>query len=192
MAALPVRRFYGVGPKTAERMASMDIHVGADLRAKDMDFMVENFGSSASYLYYAARGIDRRAVKSNRVRKSVGRERTYSEDLSDDRDLQEALDSIVDSVWQRIEDNSAQGRTVTLKVKYQDFRQITRSKSCDNIIEGKEQFGAIARELLDQVLPVTLGVRLLGLTLSGLGKGDSDTTDTPVTHRVAEQRSFEF
>lgn len=192
VASLPVRRFYGVGPKTAERMGRLGIHVGADLRDKDMDFMMENFGKSAEYLYHAARGIDQRAVRPNRIRKSVGRERTYSEDLSAEGDLQEALDSIIDSVWQRIEDNEAVGRTITLKVKYQDFRQITRSRSIDDFIEDKDQFGAIARELLAQILPVPLGVRLLGLTLSGLGKVEPPRQANPVRQAVGEQRTFEF
>lgn len=192
IASLPVRRFYGVGPKTAEQMASMGIHTGADLRDRDMDFMIANFGKSAEYLYHAARGIDRRSVKPNRVRKSVGRERTYSEDLSEDKELLQALDSIIDSVWQRIEENEAKGRTVTLKVKFADFRQITRSRSCDEIIKNKDQFGAISRELLSEMLPPPLGIRLLGLTLSGLGRPEPQPPNTPVKHRVAEQREFEF
>jgi len=191
-ASLPVRRFYGVGPKTAERMGRLGIHVGADLRAKDMAFMREHFGKSAGYLYHAARGIDQRPVKPNRVRKSVGRERTYSEDLSAELELQDALDHIIDSVWQRIEANAAVGRTVTLKVKYEDFRQITRSRSADNPIRDKEQFGAIARELLAQILPAPRGIRLLGLTLAGLGTPDPQPRRDPVTPVGGGQRAFEF
>ena len=168
VASLPVRRFYGVGPKTAERMACLGILLGADLRDLDLEFLLEHFGKSAEYLYQAARGVDERPVRPDRIRKSVGRERTYSEDLVTEAALYEALDQIIDTTWHRIENSGVAGRTVTLKVKYADFRQITRSRSCDLYVTGKAQFAAVASELLSEVLPVTLGVRLLGLTLSGL------------------------
>lgn len=188
VASLPVRRFHGVGPKTAERMGRLGIHVGADLRDKTMDFMREHFGKSAEYLYHAARGVDQRAVRPDRIRKSVGRERTFREDLSTDQALQEALEEVIDSVWQRVEKNEVAGRTVTLKVKYADFRQITRSKSCEQSIADKEQFGDVARELLAQVLPVPQGVRLLGLTLSGLGSPEAPSLEI----RERPQREFDF
>jgi len=192
VASLPVRRFYGVGPKTAERMGKMGIHVGADLRARDMDFMAGQFGKLAEYLYHACRGVDRRQVRPDRIRKSVGRERTYSEDLATDGALYEALDGIIDSVWQRIENNGVTGRTVTLKVKYADFRQITRSSSADHFVVDSVEFGAIARDLLSQVIPVTLGVRLLGLTLSGLAELDSRQVSSPASGMIKEQRVFDY
>jgi DNA polymerase-4 len=122
----------------------------------------------------------------------LGRERTYGVDLSTDVALREALQNIIDSVWQRIENSDVAGRTVTLKLKYEDFRQITRSSSCDQYIGNKEQFAAIASELLAQVLPVTLGVRLLGLTLSGLGAAELSRLTKPDSQRVGVQRTFEF
>jgi DNA polymerase-4 len=192
VASLPVRRFYGVGPKTAERMGSMGIKIGADLREKSMDFMVEHFGKSAEYLYRAARGVDHRRVKPNRIRKSVGREQTYSEDLLADEALLAALDRIVDSTWARIEKSGVVGRTVTLKVKYADFRQITRSQSHSGYVVQKEQFSAIGRELLEQLLPVPNGVRLLGLTLSGLGEAESLQASEPAIKMIKEQRQFDF
>lgn len=192
VAVLPVRRFYGVGPKTAERMGHLGIHVGADLCGKNMDFMVEHFGKSADYLYHAARGVDQRPVRPDRRRKSVGRERTFSEDLSSDVALSEALEDIIDSVWQRIENNSVVGRTVTLKVKYADFRLITRSKSHEQCLTHKGHFGTVARELLAQLLPVPLGVRLLGLTLSALSDLESLPISNPVNHKTHSQREFDF
>jgi DNA polymerase-4 len=192
VAALPVRRFYGVGPKTAERMGRLGIHEGTDLRDKPMDFLLEHFGKSADYLYHAARGIDQRLVRSDRIRKSVGRERTFSEDLVADAALGEALEVVIDSVWDRIENNSVAGRTVTLKVKYADFRQITRSQSYEQNVADKHQFGATARELLAQLLPVPLGVRLIGLTLSGLSSLESLQKSNPVNHTVSSQREFDF
>jgi len=193
VASLPVRRFYGVGPKTAERMAGMGINMGADLRDKDMEFMLENFGKSAEYLYHAARGVDERPVRPNRIRKSVGRERTFSEDLASDEALIEALEKIVDSAWQRIEQNGAVGRTVTLKVKYADFRQITRSSSCAEYLTSRKQFAEVAGGLLEELLPVPLGVRLLGVTLSGLDRGEDNRQKVkPVSPPLNTQRAFEF
>jgi DNA polymerase IV len=192
VASLPVRRFYGVGPKTAERMGQLGIHVGADLHSRDMDFMLEHFGKAADYLYRAARGVDQRQVRPDRTRKSVGRERTYGEDLSTDLALREALEAVIDSVWQRIQNSGVAGRTVTLKVKYSDFRQITRSKSSEYFITEKGQFGIHARELLDQLLPVPLGVRLLGLTLSGLSDMESQQKNNAVTAVVNSQGKFDF
>jgi len=191
-AALPVRRFYGVGPRTAERMRELGIHVGADLRATSMEFLNEHFGKSAGYLYHAARGVDQRPVRPNRIRKSVGRERTYSEDLSSDTALREALEGIIDSVWERIEANGAVGRTLTLKVRYADFRQITRSDSRGHFLTEKAQFSAVARELLEQLLPAALGVRLLGLTLSGLSSPDSPGVHASTGPALSGQRAFDF
>ena len=192
VATLPVRRFYGVGPKTAERMEGLGIKVGADLRDKTMDFMTGHFGKSAEYLYHASRGVDHRSVKPNRTRKSVGREQTYSEDLTANDELRDALEHIIDSTWLRIEKNAVRGRTVTLKVKYADFRQITRSKSCTDYLTQKTQFGGMGRELLAQLLPVETGVRLLGLTLSGLAERKLQQLSKPAEQMINEQRAFDF
>jgi DNA polymerase-4 len=191
VASLPVRRFYGVGPKTAERMGRLGIHSGVDLRGRDMDFLREHFGKSADYLYHAARGEDNRSVRPDRIRKSVGGERTFSEDLFAENVLGEALEGIIDTVWQRVENHGVTGRTVTLKVKFADFRQVTRRRTCDPRITARSQFGAIARELLAQLLPVPMGVRLLGLTLSGLSEAESQVA-IPMPRMVGEQQAFEF
>ena len=192
VASLPVRRFYGVGPKTAERMGQLGIQLGSDLRSRDLAFLQEHFGKSADYLYHAARGVDERPVRPNRIRKSVGCERTYSEDLVEEAALREALDRIIDTAWQRIESNRVTGRTVTLKVKYADFRQITRARSCDPCIAQKSQLRAVAASLLDQVLPVPQGVRLLGLTLSGLAGPESPRIAEPTPIQANPQRAFDF
>ena len=192
VAALPVGRFYGVGPKTAERMAKLGLHLGADLREQEMDFLTEKFGKMAGYLYRASRGIDHRPVRPDRIRKSVGTERTYAEDLVDPTQLAQALDRIIDLVWERIEKNKASGRTVTLKVKYQDFRQITRANSSDSNVAGKTEFGAIAHALLQALLPVPKGVRLLGLTLSGLEQPAAAPPEAVEPATGAPQQSFDF
>ncbi|MEM6581135.1 MAG: DNA polymerase IV [Pseudomonadota bacterium] len=192
VSRLPVKKFYGVGPKTAKRMNGLGLHTGADLRALDMDAMTAHFGKMADYLYRACRGIDHRPVHSNRIRKSIGGERTYSEDLRSQSELEDALRKIVDMVWQRIEHNRAQGRTITLKVKFADFKQITRAKTCPEYVADRSAFSAIASELLDAVMPVKKGVRLLGLTLSGLKGSNSPHVNEPKLNYVAEQKSFDF
>lgn len=191
VAQLPVRRFFGVGPKTAERMAKLNIHTGADLRAQSEEFLRQHFGKSAGYLYRASRGVDHRAVKPNRIRKSVGGERTYGSDLASETDLQEAMEKIIDIVWNSIEKSGARGRTVTLKAKYADFRQITRSKSVDHYVADKAEFAALGRELLAGIMPVENGIRLLGLTLANLEGAEASEADD-ATDADAGQAAFEF
>ncbi|WP_337191305.1 DNA polymerase IV [Parapontixanthobacter aurantiacus] len=166
--SLPIRRFHGIGPKGEEKMTRLGIETGADLAARDMAFLRANFGSFAEYLYRAARGIDDRPVRSNRIRKSVGGERTFSEDISAAPRLRETLDNIVDIVWARIEHNKARGRTVTLKLKYNDFRISSHAKTLNRAVAGKEEFAQIGHELLGEMLPLPLPIRLMGLTLSKL------------------------
>lgn len=192
VAGLPIRRFHGVGPRTAERMARLGIHTGADLRAQPLELLREHFGKSADYLYRASRGIDFRPVRSERIRKSIGGERTYREDLLTDEALRSALTAIVDLVWERIERQAARGRTVTLKLKYSDFRQITRARSLAGAISGRGEFARLADELLEGVLPVPRGVRLLGLTLSGLETRTPLDAVQSVAEAPPRQAHFEF
>lgn len=153
-------------------MAKLGIATGADLAAKDIEFLRANFGSMGDYLYRAARGIDLRRVSAHRVRKSVGGERTFSEDISSGPALRETLDNIIDIVWDSIERSEAKGRTVTLKMKYSDFQNVTRAKTVDHPVADKQEFARISRALLDELLPLPLPIRLMGLTLSKL-EGES-------------------
>ncbi|MEW4449051.1 DNA polymerase IV [Qipengyuania sp. JC766] len=166
--SLPIRRFHGVGPKGAEKMARLGIETGADLAERDLPWLRANFGSFADYLYGAARGIDNRPVRSHRTRKSVGGERTFSEDIHADDALRETLERIIDIVWERIERAEASGRTVTLKLKYNDFTIHTRSQSLVRLVETKDDFAIAARALLETELPLPRPIRLMGLTLSSL------------------------
>ncbi|MDY0957339.1 DNA polymerase IV [Sphingomonas sp. CFBP8993] len=174
VAALPVKRFHGVGPVTARKMEALGILTGQDLRDRPFDFLQRHFGSYADYLYGAARGIDHRPVRAQRIAKSVGAERTFEEDLSDREGLHAALERVVDAAWTRIARNGVSGRTVTLKLRYSDFRTITRARSTSQPVGDRAQFLAIGLDLLDQQLPVTGGVRLLGLTMSGLVEQEED------------------
>jgi DNA polymerase-4 len=170
VAALPVKRFYGVGPRTAEKMARLGIETGADLRGQSLDWLNRHFGSWGEYLHGAARGIDHRAVRNDRARKSVGAENTFFRDLVRPTELIEALDGIVDTVWPRIEKSESRGRTVTLKLRYNDFHTITRARSFAEPVLDRAQFADAGHALLLALCPVERPVRLLGLTLSGLAQ----------------------
>ena len=171
--SLPVRRFHGIGPRGAEKMAKLGIVTGADLAAKDIAWLRQHFGSFADYLFRAARGIDLRPVRANRIRKSLGSERTFNEDLSSGPMLREALDNIIDIVWPQIAERELKGRTVTLKMKYTDFQLCTRARSLPQPVADKAEFARLARALLDEQLPLPLPIRLMGLTLSSL-EGEKD------------------
>ena len=149
-------------------MARLGIETGGDLAARDIAWLRAHFGSFAEYLFRAARGIDLRPVRSSRIRKSVGGERTFSRDLSSGGELRETLEDIIDIVWTSIERAEARGRTVTLKLKYTDFQIFSRAKTVDVAIAEKAQFAALARALLEEVLPLPMPIRLMGLTLSKL------------------------
>jgi DNA polymerase-4 len=174
VAGLPIRRFHGVGPRAEEKMQKLGILTGADLAAKDIAFLRQHFGSMADYLFRAARGIDLRPVRAHRIRKSVGGERTFSEDIGSGAALRETLANIIDIVWERIEAAGARGRTVTLKLKFTDFRTMTRATSLPRWVSGKAEFAQLARALLEAELPLRGPIRLMGLTLSGLEGAEDD------------------
>jgi DNA polymerase-4 len=165
---LPVKKFHGVGPATAEKMHRLGIEIGADLKQQTLEFLVEHFGKSGPYFYGIARGIDERQVKPNRVRKSVGAEDTFSEDLHAYEPAREGLQPLIEKVWGYCEANGIGAKTVTLKVKYADFNQITRSKTVPTPLPGIADLEEIVGLLLVPIFPPRKGIRLLGVTLSSL------------------------
>ena len=175
VSGLPVRRFHGVGPRGAEKLAALGIETGADLRAQDIATLRTHFGAQADYLYRAARGIDFRAVSPNRARKSIGGERTYDRDIASGSGLREALAAIIALVWRDIERHRMRGRTLTLKLRYADFTTRTHGRTLARAIDGEAAFAALARALLDELLPLPQPVRLIGLTLSGLEGAAEET-----------------
>ncbi|MEC3950990.1 DNA polymerase IV [Sphingobium sp. HWE2-09] len=168
IAAMPVRRIHGVGPVTAKRMQALGIETGADLRARDMRFLQAHFGSSADYYYRAARAQDDRPVREREGRKSVSVEDTFFDDLIEEAALVAEMERIAASLWTRIEKAQAWGRTVVLKVKFADFRIITRSRSFSAPVRSAEQLAQAGRELLVAQLPLRMGARLLGLGVHNL------------------------
>ena len=183
--SLPIRRFHGIGPKAEEKCQRLGIETGADLAARDLPWLTAHFGSFGEYLYRAARGIDLRPVRASRTRKSVGGERTFHEDQHAAGELRETLERIVDIVWERIERAEARGRTVTLKLKYNDFTINTRARSVAQMVDEKARFAAIARELLEEQLPLPRPIRLMGLTLSSL-EGVANLSRREKTARAAQ------
>ncbi len=176
VGGLPVRRFHGVGPRGAEKMTALGIETGADLAGHNLAFLRSHFGSMADYLYRAARGIDLRQVKAHRARKSVSAERTFDHDLSSGLALREALETIADAAWERIERSKSRGRTVTLKLRFADFHTLSRARSVAAVVETRPAFGKLGMDLLDALLPLPQPVRLMGLGLSLL-ESEEDAGD---------------
>ena len=193
VAKLPVRRFHGVGPRTAEKMAKLGIETGADLACLSEQWLEQHFGSFSHYLFKAARGIDDRQVNPSRERKSLGGELTYFEDKRSDEDLRAALDEIIEIVWDRIIRYETQGRTLVLKARFSDFRTITRSRSPGHVIAHKAEFAELGHQLLAQILPAEMGIRLLGLTLTGIVQ-DADVRPSGADQgqSVARQEELPF
>ena len=174
---LSIRRFHGIGPVTAAKMEGLGIFSGADLAGKDPMWLAENFGNSAEWLYNLARGTDHRRVKSNRPLKSLGGERTFFNDLIADTEIREALAHVCTVVWDRAAKKGARGRTVTLKLRYADFRTITRAKSVATPVLDGNSLLAAGEAILAPLLPTEQGIRLLGVTLSKFEGEEDDEED---------------
>lgn len=164
--SLPVSRFHGVGPVTAAKMQRLGITTGADLRAQSLDWLRAHFGSSAEWYHGIARGIDERPVNPNRERKSCGSETTFDRDLTDASDIEAGVVRMADDVWAWCAKAGAFGRTVTVKIKYADFQQITRSRSRTGVVDRHDDLVATSLELVRATLPTPKGIRLVGVTVS--------------------------
>jgi DNA polymerase-4 len=163
---LPVGKFHGIGPATSAKMNSLGIFTGLDMRNQTLEFMTANFGKAGSYYYWISRGIDERPVRANRIRKSVGAENTFSQDLLDYEALATELHPLIEKVWRHCETTGARGRTATLKVKFSDFELITRSRSVA-VIDSASDLSSLALELLKQLMQPKKAIRLLGISVSG-------------------------
>jgi DNA polymerase-4 len=164
---LPVNKFYGVGKVTAAKMYNLGIFVGNDLKKKTAEELVKSFGKSGAHYYNIVRGIHNSEVKPNRIRKSIAAERTFSENISSEIFMIERLDKIADELERRMKKSDTKGKTVTLKIKYSDFTQQTRSKTKPDFMQTKKEFFPVVKELLYQnKLPNS--VRLLGLSFGNL------------------------
>ena len=163
---LPVAKFHGVGPATARKMHDLGIHTGADLKTWSLQDLQARFGKSGPWYYSIARGQDYRMVNPSRKRKSSGSETTFDEDLIEPSRIEAGVIEMADDVWTWCEKSGRRGRTVTVKIKWADFRQSTRSQSFAAAVETREQLHAASVALIRSVFPPRKGIRLVGVTLS--------------------------
>jgi DNA polymerase-4 len=164
---LPIRKFYGVGKVTTEKMYQLGIFTGTDLKSKTEEFLEKHFGKSGAFYYKVVRGIHNSEVKSDRITKSVAAEHTFDVNLSSEIFMLEQLDKIATSLERRLKKHNISGKTVTLKIKYSDFTQQTRSKTLPYFISDKTLIFETVEELLYQER-MRDSVRLLGISLSNL------------------------
>jgi len=167
LEALDIRKFYGIGKVTAEKMYQKGIYTGKDLKSKSIEFLETNFGKSGLSYYYIVRGIHNSEVKPNRIRKSLAAERTFTENLSSEVFMLEKLQLIAEEVAKRLGKSKVAGKTITLKIKYSDFTLQTRSKTLPYFVSNAEIILDTAKDLLYQE-KMSNSVRLLGISLSNL------------------------
>jgi len=165
---LPIGDFYGVGKATQKRMETLGVRTGADLKKWDEIDLVKEFGKAGHHYFRIARGIDNRAVKPNRIRKSIGKERTFSEDVSDLEWIHKFLADLAEKIADAMSSLKASGKTITLKVRYKNFETVTRSYSLHHFTNSAEEIAEVAQNLLGDTEAGTREVRLLGISVSAL------------------------
>ena len=189
LESLEIRKFYGVGKVTAEKMYKLGIFTGKELKAKSVDFLEEHFGKSGSHYFNVVRGIHNSVVKPHRIPKSVGAERTFSENLSSEVFMLERLEQIANELERRLKKSKLAGKTITLKIKYSDFTLHTRSKTLPYFVADKSLILEIAEELLFQE-KMENSVRLLGISLANLNTKKKKTE--PKEDSVSIQLKFDL
>jgi DNA polymerase-4 len=163
---LPIRKFFGVGKVTEEKMLNLGIKTGADLKKYKKEQLIQIFGKSGGYFFDIAHGLDARPVEPNRIRKSIGKETTFAEDIEDTDQMLEILDDIALRLENSLMKRDAKGRTVTLKVKYFDFESITRSVTIDEPADNSAVIMKHIPPLLSKTEAGKKKVRLLGISVS--------------------------
>src|SRR5262249_33474270 len=161
---LPIGKFHGVGPVTADKMKRLGIFTGADLRRQSLELLQQHFGKSGTWYHAIANGEDNRPVVRDCPRKSSGSERTFADDLTDPVDVEAGVLAIADEVW--CQKTRVSGRTVTVKIKYADLRQVTRSRTLPAMITSQETLRNVSIDLVRTVFPPAKGIWLLGVALS--------------------------
>lgn len=190
LEVLDIRKFHGVGKVTAEKMYRLGIFTGKDLKQKSEEYLTEKFGKSGAHYFNVVRGIHLSEVKPNRIRKSLGAERTFNENISSEIFMLERLENIAEEIERRLKKSKVAGKTVTLKIKYSDFTLQTRSKTITYYISSKELILELAKELLYQE-KMKDSVRLLGISLSNLNT-DKPEKNSEENRKIEVQLKFEF
>lgn len=180
---LPIRKFYGVGKVTTDKMYQLGIFTGLDLKNKSEEFLEKHFGKSGCFYYNVVRGIHNSEVKPNRITKSVAAEHTFDKNLTSEIFMEEQLQIIAGQLENRLKKYNVSGKTITLKIKYSDFSQQTRSKTLPYFISDKSLLFETAKELLNQER-MKDSVRLLGISLNNLNTEQKKT--------VVLQLKFDF
>jgi DNA polymerase-4 len=170
MEKLPVEKFYGVGKVTAEKMKKMGLHTGLHLKNLSNAEMVKHFGKAGQFYYNIVRGTDSREVQPSRETKSIGAEDTFAYDLTDIDEMNTELDKIAKVVYKRLSKYNLKGRTITLKIKYSDFKLITRNRSFITPVTELETISVNAKQLLAAAISGEVKIRLLGISLSNFGE----------------------
>ena len=170
---LPVEKFFGVGKVTAKKMHSLGVYTGADLKARSREELSRVFKKQGTFFYQIVRAIDNRAVNPDRVRKSIGAEYTYSDDLHTRPEMQEKIEELVQHVAHRLQKAETTAHTLSLKIKFNDFTIITRSKTIASSMEHESDIRTIAMQLFDELDLTDKAVRLLGISLANLNNQES-------------------
>ncbi|MCR8557666.1 DNA polymerase IV [Mucilaginibacter sp. BJC16-A38] len=170
MEKLPVEKFFGVGKVTAQKMKNMGLHLGEDLKKLTEDELTKHFGKVGRFYYNIVRGIDNREVQPHRETKSLAAEDTFAYDLTTIEEMETELDKIAVTVCNRLQHYQLKGRTITLKIKYHDFKQITRNQSFTTGLNDLEIISSTAKRLLAATEPEDKKIRLLGISLSNFGE----------------------
>jgi DNA polymerase-4 len=173
---LPIEKLYGIGKVTAEKLHLYGIHTCTQLREANMEFLVRNFGKAGVFYYNISRGIDKREVDSGRIRKSIGAELTFNKDLTTNFQIIAELYNIEKILWDRVITHGLSGRTITLKVKYDDFAQRSKSHTCEKVVKDFKDLHREVSSLRESVDFYRKKVRLMGVTISNLADGTAEVS----------------
>ena len=172
LEGLPIGKFYGIGKVTEKKMQMLGILNGKDLKEQTLEELIRHFGKVGEYYYYIVRGIDKREVTTERDIKSIGHENTFATDIDDIHEMKEYLEKCAAKIEERLKKHNVAGRTITLKIKYPDFYQATRSKTLQKSTQEKEIIFETVNSLLKETLVKKCSIRLLGISVSNLEKDE--------------------
>ena len=172
LEGLPIGKFYGIGKVTEKKMQMLGILNGKDLKEQTLGELIRHFGKAGKYYYYIVRGIDKREVTSERNIKSIGNENTFATDIDDMHEMKEYLAKCAEKIEERLKKHNVAGRTITLKIKYPDFCQATRSRTIAKPTQDKNIIIKTVNSLLEETLVNKCSIRLLGISISNLEKDE--------------------